>query len=93
MDNQDLIKTFGNVYLQDNHCRKDLNHQKRSLIFRIWTKKHVKVQVPTQKKLQKKSPKWTKTQMWDRHPKRPFDTFGVPIGTNAGPGARALRLR
>ena len=30
-----IIKTFGNVYLQEHHCCRDLNHQKRSLIFRI----------------------------------------------------------
>ena len=38
MDKQDLIKTFGNVYLQDNHCWRDPNHQKMSFIFRIWIK-------------------------------------------------------
>ena len=45
------------------------------------------------KKPQKRSPKWTKTQTRDRHPKGPFGTFGVLIGTNAGPSLRALGLR
>ena len=34
---------------------------------------------------QKRSPKWTRTQTQVRHPKGPFGTFGVSIGTNAGP--------
>ena len=42
---------------------------------------------------QKNSPKWTKTQTRDQHPKGPFGTFGVPIGINAGHGPRALGLR
>ena len=42
---------------------------------------------------QKRSPKWTRTQTQVRHPKAPFDTFGVPIGTNVGFGPKALGLR
>ena len=33
-----IIKTFQNVYLQDDYHFKDLNIQKRGLIFRIWIK-------------------------------------------------------
>ena len=87
-----IIKTFGSVYLQDNHCCRNLNHQKRSLIFRIWIKNESKCKSRL-KKPQKRSPKWTKTQTWDRHPKGPFGTFRVPIGTNVGHGLRALRMR
>ena len=39
------------------------------------------------------SPKWTRSQKWAWHPKVQNGTFGVPIGTNLGPGPRALKLR
>ena len=70
------IKTFWSIYLQDNHCWKDLNHQKRGLIFIRWIKNESKCK-SWLKKPQKRSPKWTKTQTRDRHPKGPFGTFGV----------------
>ena len=40
--------------------------------------------------LKKRSPKWTRTQKGVWHPKAPFGTFGVLIGTNANHGPRAL---
>ena len=63
-----------------------------SLIFGIWIKNASKCKSQL-KKPQKRSPKWTKTQTQGRHPKGPFGTFQVPIGTNAGHGSRALGLR
>ena len=58
------------------------------------------MQVLAKKKPQKMSPKWTKTQTRDQHPKGPFGSFGVPIvtfevpiGIKGGPGLRALGLR
>ena len=81
-----IIKTFWSIYLQDNHCWKGLNYQKKSLIFRTWIKNACKCK-SWLKKPQKSSPKWTKTRTRDRHPKGPFDTFQVPIGINVGPGS------
>ena len=81
-----IIKTFWSIYLQDNHCWKGLNYQKKSLIFRTWIKNACKCK-SWLKKPQKSSPKWTKTRTRDRHLKGPFVTFQVPIGINAGPGS------
>ena len=54
---------------------------------------------PNSKNL-KKSPKLTRTQTRDRHPRVPFDTLGVPIdtsqvpiGTNYGHGLRVPGFR
>ena len=77
-----IIKTFWSIYLQDNHCWKDLNYQKRSLIFRIWIK-NVSKRKSRLKKPQNRCPKLTKTQTRVRRPRRPFGILGVPIGTNA----------
>ena len=88
MDNQD----FWSVYPQDNHCYRDLNHQKRSLIFRIWIKCESKCKSRL-KKPQKRSPKWTRTQTQDRHPRGPLGTLRVPNGTNYEHSPRAPRLR
>ena len=68
------------------------NHQKMSLIFRIWIKNASKCKFWL-KKPQKMSLKWIKTQTRDWHLKGPFSTFGVPIGTNMGHGPRAFGLR
>ena len=66
-----IIKTFWDIYLQDNLHFKDLNVQKRGLIFRIQIKNASKCKSRL-KKPQKRSPKWTKTQTRARHPKGPF---------------------
>ena len=97
MDNQIttklwIIKTFWSIYLQDNYHFKDLNIQKRGLIFRIRIKNASKCNSRL-KNSQKMSPKWTRTQTRVWHPKVPFGTFQVPIGTNAGHGPRALGSR
>ena len=76
-----IIKNFWSIYLQDNHCWKDLNyHFKKSLIFRIWIKNASKCKSRL-KKPQKRSPKRTKTRTRGRHPKGLFGTFGVLIST------------
>ena len=66
MDNQItkklwIIKTFWNIYLQDNYHFKDLNIQKKGLFFRIQIKNVSKYDSQL-KKPQKMSPNWTKIQ-------------------------------
>ena len=48
-----IIKTFLNIYLQDNHHFRDLNIQKRSLIFRIQIKNVSKCKSQLKQKLKK----------------------------------------
>ena len=55
-----------------------MNYQKRSLIFRIWIKNTTKCKSQL-KKPQKMSPKQTKIQTRDQHPKGPFSTFGCRL--------------
>ena len=78
MNNQDFF--FWSVYLQDNYHLKDLNIQKRGLIFRIRIKNASKC-ISQLKNPKKESPNWTKIQMWVWHPRGPFGTLGLPIGT------------
>ena len=73
-----IIKTFWSIYLQDNHCWKDLNYQKKSLTFGIW----IKYAIKCKSRVKKMSPKWTGTQTRVQHPKAPFHTFGVSIQHN-----------
>ena len=81
MDNQIttklwIIKTFWSIYLQDNHYCKDLNIQKRGLIFRIQIKNTSNYKFWL-KKPKKWSPKWTKTQTRVQYLRRPFNTLKV----------------
>ena len=50
-----IIKTFGGIYLQDNHHFKDLNIQKRGLIFRIQIKNASKCKSQLKKTSKKES--------------------------------------
>ena len=74
-----IIKTFSNIYLQDNYHFKDLNIKKKGLIFRIQIKNTSMCNFQL-KNPQKKSPNWTKTQMQVWHPIGPIGTLRVPIG-------------
>ena len=88
MDNQDFLEYLSTRY----SLLKDLNYQKKSLISRIWIKNAPKCKSQI-KKPQKMIPKWTGIQTQVRHPKAPFSTFQMLIGTNVGHGPRALGLR
>ena len=97
MDNQItmklwIIKTFWDIYLQDNHHFRDLNIQKRGLIFRLRIKNVPKCNSRL-KNPQKRSPKWTKIQTQVQHLRGPISTSQVPIGTNLRLGLRTLGLR
>ena len=66
MDNQItkklwIIKTFWNIYLQDNYYFKDLNIWNKGVIFRIRIKNASKYN-SWLKNPQKMSPNWTKIQ-------------------------------
>ena len=87
-----IIKTFWNIYLQNNHHFRDLNTQKRGLIFRIQIKNVFECNSQL-KNPQKRSPKWTKIQTQVQHLRRPIGTSQVPIGTNLRPGPRTPGLR
>ena len=76
-----IIKTFWNIYLQDNHHFRDLNIQKMGLIFRLRIKNVPKCNFWL-KNPQKRSRKWTKIQTRVQHPRGPFDTLGVLIDTS-----------
>ena len=85
MDNQItnklwIIKSFWNIYLQDNYHFKDLNIKKKGLIFRIRIKNASRCN-SRPKNPKKRSPNWNKTQTWAWHPRGPIGTLGVPIGT------------
>ena len=73
-----IIKTFWNIYLQDNYHFKDLDIQKKGLTFRIRIKNASQYNSRL-KNPQKRSPNWIKTQTRTRHPRGPFGTLGVPI--------------
>ena len=65
-----IIKTFWNVYLQDNYHFKDLNikKKKKGLIFRIWIKNSSKYNSRL-KKSSKNESKLDQTQMRVWHPR------------------------
>ena len=75
-----IIKSFWNIYLQDNYYFKDLNIKKKQLLFRIRIKNASRCNSRL-KNPQKGSLNWTKTQTWTWHPRGPFGTLVVPIGT------------
>ena len=79
-----IIKPFWNIYLQDNYHFKDLNIKKKGLIFRIQIKNASRYNFQL-KNPQKRSPKWTKIQMWTWHPRGLFGTLGVLTSPNFWP--------
>ena len=84
-----IIKTFWDIYLQYNHHFKDLNIQKRGLIFRIQIKNASKSKSRLQnlKKGVQNGPKLKRESGTQKGHSQ------VPIGTNSKPGLRTPRLR